>query len=385
MKIYLDYAASTPVYEEVIDVLAKSLREDYANPSSAHKLGRDAFKKIQDAKKYCLELIGVDPVNSKDHFIFPASATEANNTAVKSLNYEEGDEIFINFSDHASIVNAAKSWCACGKVKLKELPLSKGYIEIDRLIEQIEPKTKLVMIALVNNHSGHIQDVNKIARCIKEKNPNTHVHIDAVQGLFKVNWSKTDDIDSIAISGHKLGAPKGIAGLYLKDNKTYQPLLNGGGQDEGIRSSTLSTPLIMSFCKALEISKGIYEQNNERAHELQIYLRQGLHDISENFIFPFVFEKDRMSPYILTCYYKGISGDIFLRHLEQKNIFISTSSACSSKIKGEKAIYNYLEIPSTDHKFVLRLSFGPDMNKEKIDHFLKVCQEIVNDWGNLFN
>jgi cysteine desulfurase len=372
--LYLDYAASTPIRPVALKSLETSMRDNFANPSSAHKLGKELHKKIETCRKKFLEFLGA-PANGG--FIFTSSATESNNTIIYGLNLKAGDAVIISLADHPSITAPVAQLQSNG-IQLKEMPLLKNGTPDEEGLEQLlDDNTKLLVLTHVNNQSGAITDIKNLSLRIKEQAPHIHIHVDDAQGFGKIPVNlKESAIDSLSISAHKIGGPKGIAGLYLGPKVNVSPLLNGGGQENGLRSSTQAAPLIFSFYEAVKEAIDTLNQNLDYVTDIYNGTRQILKSNIDRISFPFAEES---SPYILTFLLPGISSDIILRHLEQKDIIVSSTSACASKIKGKSPVFSALHLPENMHKFVLRASFSQDTIQEEIEIFCQALSGIYND------
>jgi cysteine desulfurase len=372
--LYLDYAASTPIRPCALEVLTASMKEDFANPSSAHKLGKTLYKRIEDCRLKFLEFLGA---GKNDRFIFTASATEANNTLIEGIHLKTGDAVVVCFADHPS-VTAPMERLIKKDIQVIELPLKKdGTPEEEAFLKLLNPAVKLVILTHVNNQSGVILDIGKWGREIKKINPGVHIHVDAAQGFGKIPFSlKEGIIDSLCISAHKTGGPKGIAGLYLHAGVKMLPLLYGGGQEDGLRSSTQAAPLIFSFCEAAREAVETMESSLLHVTEINRRARQCLKDKLEAVDFPFA---QHTSPYILTFLLPGISSDIILRHLEQRDIFISSTSACSSRVKGANPVFTALHLPPKMHKFVLRVSFCHETAKADVLTFCNTLAIVYDE------
>ena len=215
---------------------------------------------------------------------------------------------------------------------------------------------------------------------IKKECPEALVHVDGTQGFTKLPLNM-NGVDSVAFSGHKIGGPKGIGGLYGKKTASWEPLLYGGGQQEGRRSSTVAAPLILALGKAVEVSMEEWEERLSQVREKNIVLRKKLVQRISRLLFPFSVEKT--SPYILTFICPGIPSDIILRHLEEEDIFLSSTSACSSKKKGFNGVFAALGIESQWHENVLRVSFGGDLTYGQIDDFVESFGNVTDRLGFL--
>ncbi|MCY4524390.1 MAG: aminotransferase class V-fold PLP-dependent enzyme [Halobacteriovoraceae bacterium] len=369
--IYLDHAASTSINSKAYDVLINFLREDFANPQAAHLPGRNLQKKIEDCRKYFLSTLKAD----KGLCIFTSSATESNNMVISGWEGKSRENFFYSPSDHPSIT------IPCEKKKdlmAKKIPLSSGDIKTNALLDSIDDKTRLVILTHINSVNGKINPVFEIAKLIKEKNSSIWIHLDAVQSYGKYPVC-TEHMDSVSISSHKIGGPKGIAGLYMKSHPPFNPLLWGGGQEKGWRASTPATSLIFSFTEACrQIFKNM-QKNKDHVQKLNEFTKNQLERIPK-IRFPF----NDTSSYILSFILPGISSDILLRQLEQKNIFLSSTSACSSRIKGKNPVLSALGLEEALHKFVLRISFSPQNTQEEIKIFSEELKKLYEQNYKIF-
>ncbi|MCK5004223.1 MAG: cysteine desulfurase [Candidatus Aminicenantes bacterium] len=374
--IYLDHAASTSMWDEALDVLVRSSGEDYCNPSSSHKFGRGVLKKIENSRKFMLDFL--DAGSLYDLF-FTSSATESNNTVIKGLNLKEGDIVYVSEADHPSLLKPAQYLENFGAV-INYIPMREdGGVDLGGLLNLMNGKEKLLVISFVNNQSGNINDIRDIAAKVKEKNKLVHVHVDGVQGFCKIPFSLSDgSIDSFSVSSHKIGGPKGAAALYLRKGIALEPLLSGGGQEGGMRSSTRPTPLILSFSESVRYLSNRYEKDIEYVSDLNKKVKKNLEDSIPGIFFPF--SGENISSYILNLIIPGISSDIIVRHLEEKDIYISTTSACSSGDKGENPVFRALGIPEKFHNSVYRVSFSGKTTGNEVQIF---CSEIISIYNEL--
>lgn len=354
--LYFDHAASTPMNERGLAVLAESLRNDFANPSAAHRLGRDLMARIDKARQLFLSLLDASDFD----FIFTSSATESNNTVLRGLSLPEGSRIFYSSADHPSLYRPAEEHRG---VELVQIPLDiKGQVDYLKLSGMMDDRVSLLVLSQVNNHSGNLQDIDRVGAILKGKSPKAHLHVDGVQAFGKLPFTlKRSHVDSYTISGHKIGAPKGISGLYLRKGVVLSPLLHGGGQEMGLRSSTLAAPLIFSFsATAQDVLTGL-EEKLSHVQQCKAHFQEKIAEDIPSAIFPF----SSCSPYILTFIVPGLASDILMRQLERHDVFVSSSSACSSKVKGFSPVYQALGIEEKHHKSVLRLSFSATQTEEE--------------------
>jgi cysteine desulfurase len=366
---YFDHAASTFLYPEVLDQLQSSMKEDFANPSAQHILGHDLNEKISFYREEFLKTLGAF---KNDSFIFTSSATESNNTVIKGITFSEGDTILYCRADHPSVTAPVENT----GVLLKEILLNNdGVINVESFAGLLDSNVKLVVLSHVNNQNGVIQDIELLARLVKEKS-SAHVHIDAVQSFGKIPFKLSPAIDSISVTSHKIGGPKGIAGLYLKNGHNVKPLLLGGGQEQGFRSSTESYPLIKAFHQAMKIAVNELNFSSQKINQLSEVIKLELLRSIPTIQMPF----QVTSPYIVSFILPGISSDIILRHLEMRDVFISSTSACSSKQTGINPTLSAMHISERFHKNFLRISLGPKTTEEEVKVLLK---EFMNVWDSV--
>lgn len=367
--IYLDCAATTPVHPAVIEVLKVSFEHDFANASSAHKLGKKVAEDLEFSKNRLLDLLELS--KNKYQVIFTASATEANNIAIKAIDYHESDHIFYFGGDHPSIVKSVHD----SVIKAVNFDY-RNLIDLESF--KIK-KIKLAIFTLVNSQTGEVVDVNHWAKEIKSISPQTIIHVDAVQGVGKIKYKFSDDIDSISISAHKIRGPKGIAALIVNKKIKYRSYLSGGSEEGGVRAGTVPVPLIKGFIKALELVLLSSNLNLENAKAKNKLILSELIKINPDILFPF----KNTSPYVACFIVPKISSDIIIRHLETKNVFISSSSACSSKIKGINPTFTALKIEEKFHKSVIRLSFDSYTSDEEVEEFLGIFSKTWSEIKHL--
>jgi len=372
--LYFDHAASSPLCPEALETLQKAMKEEFANPSAAHKWGKELKAKTDAVREDFLKRLKA-PKGGR--FIFTGSASESNNTVIKGLHLQPREKIYVSFGDHASLVKPAEYVAGCG-IEVLELPLNSVGVPDISAIDNLDSDIKLLIVSTVNSQSGGFLEIEKFATELKNKFPEVHLHVDAVQsfGKFPLDLSH-GHIDSLTVSAHKMGGPKGAAGLYLGPKVKLYPLIYGGNQEPEVRSSTIAWPMIASFHKAYEIADNGKEDSLKRVGKLRARLVEGLKNISTDLEFPF--DLDCCSPYIISMMWKGISSDIVLRTLEQKEVAIASTSACSSKIKGENPTMKALGLPTSVHKFVLRISLGKMSTEEEVDAFISIFKEVYSE------
>ncbi len=354
--IYLDYAATSPMKLEVLESFTKALTQDFANPSSAHKLGKSLHKRVEQIQKELLK-----DFDSKGTLLFTSGATESNNTVIKGINYLPDDEILYDAADHPSVVKVVET------LSVKRVSFSSK--DLHSLLNE---KTRLLILTHVHNLSGKINPYLSQLEDIKNKYPRVHIHVDGAQafGKFPIDHISCD---SYGFSGHKMGAPKGIGGLFLAPQISINTLIDGGQQQDGKRSGTINYPMIEAVYEAY--------QRKDSLEPLYHLKETVMGKIGEYFDFPF--EKEETSPYILLARCEKISSDILLRFLEMKDIYVSSSSACSSKIKGFNPTYLAMGIQEKHHKNIIRISFSSLTTFEEIERFCKAIEETFSELGHL--
>ncbi len=380
--IYFDNAASQKIRKEALITLNEGLKNCFANPSAKHKFGQSLLKKIEDHRNYFTKVVKVKGLYN---FVFTSSATESNNMALLSFDFKAGDVAYISSSEHPSLIAPLKV-CEERGLVIKELPLDEnGILDQESFFNNLDPKTILVAISHVNNQSGVIQPVEEFSQRLKQIKSKAKVHIDATQSFSKLSISLMNQcIDYMTVSSHKLGGPKGIAGIYVKKDVAIKPLLYGGGQEKNLRSSTQSFPLISSFTRAVQEGIDSLEFEYKKVQDINNKIRQSLEKSITGVLFPFSnTDKCNVSPYILTFVVPNISSDIILRHMEQEEIYLSSTSACSSKIKGENTVFNSLSIDKQFHKNVLRISFSNETTLEEGKTFCEKLKTCIDDMSFL--
>lgn len=370
---YFDHAASSIIYPEVLEILSIAEAKDFANPSAQHSLGHDLNEKIEEFRAAFLQALGA---KNQDNFVFTSSATESNNTVIKGLKLIPGDIVVYCKADHPSITAPVEFLALESGVQLREITLNAdGDLDLDLFGSLIDEKVKLVVLCHVNNQSGVIYPIETLARLIKEKST-AHIHVDAVQSFGKIHFKLTPEIDSLSFSSHKLGGPKGIAGLFLKANHQVRPLLLGGGQENGFRSSTVAYPLVAGFHAAMKLSLAELSSSFSKTANSNEIIRAKLSMAIPSIQFPFKLT----SPYIVSFILPGISSDIILRHLESRQVYISSTSACSSKKTGFNPTLAAMNIPEKFHKNFLRISLGPKTSESEVEVLI---HEFISVWESI--
>ncbi|MBU3196149.1 cysteine desulfurase family protein [Clostridium algidicarnis] len=371
MEIYLDNSATTKPYDEVTQILVSTMKEVYGNPSSSHKLGVMAEKKLNEARDTISHTINC----SKEEIIFTSGGSESNNLAIKGF-VKPGNHIITCATEHSSVSNTIKEMERQG-VKVTYLSLdTEGKIDLEELKNSINKETVLVSLMHVNNETGIIQDLKSIGNIIKEKSHRAKFHVDSVQGFGKLKINvKECNIDLLSASGHKIHAPRGVGFLYIKNQLRPKPLIEGGGQEKGFRSGTENVASIVALALASKMMNDNIKENYIKVNSVKAYFIEKLKEFEGVRINSPL--KDEFSPYILNVSFKDIKGEVLLHALEDDDIYVSTGSACSSKNSKESRILKALLVPNDYLEGAIRFSFSEFTTKDEIDYTLQVLKKSL--------
>lgn len=370
--IYFDNSATTKPHREVIDEVVDCMENYFGNPSSAHKLGHEAEKKLRSAKEKVAGLINA----SWQDIVFTSGGSEANNTAIRGL-LQKGDHIITSKIEHPSVLMVMEKLEEQGYEVTYLNVKSNGLIDLEELRASIRSNTKLVSIMHVNNEIGSIQPIDKIIKVVRESSKKAKVHIDAIQsaGKLKLDVNKLD-VDLMSLSGHKLHGPKGIGALYIKKGLSIKPFIEGGGQERGIRSGTENLPGASGFGVAADIILKDFDKKSEHINNIKAHFINRLSEVQGAYINSPMDEEHIGN--ILSVSFEGVRGEVLLHALEDYKIYVSTGSACSSK-KG--AHENYV-LPSIGVKKELlegtiRFSFSYLNTIEEVDKTITALNNIL--------
>ena len=373
MEIYFDNSATTKPYKEVIDETAKAMEEYYGNPSSLHKIGIKAEKKITDARDF----IGKSINASKDEIYFTSGGSEGNNLAIKGL-LKPGHHVITTVFEHHSVLMTYKNLEKSG-IKVTYLNVDKeGKISLEELKNSISKDTVLVSIMHVNNEMGAIQDIESIGKIIKENSSRARFHVDAVQSYGKLNIDvKKMNIDLLTVSGHKIHGPKGVGFIFVKKGIVLNPLINGGSQEAGIRGGTHNVPGIIGLHKAAEITMENINSNFQYVKSLKEYMIGRLSEIDNIKIHSPL--NDKFTPYILNVSFLLVKAEVLLHLLEENNIYVSTGSACTSKSSATQGSYviKSLGLSKSEIESAIRFSFSKYNTEEEVDKVVEVLKSSL--------
>ena len=375
MQVYLDNSATTKVCKEAADKAYEIMTEGYGNPSSLHSLGNKAAKELKNARKTILDRFGG---GNKSQLIFTSSGTESDNMAIiGTFNRlkRRADEIITTQVEHPAVLETCKYLEKQG-AKIKYLSVdSDCKIDIDELSSEISDKTALISVMTVNNETGSIMPVSRIA----ELKGNVILHTDAVQAFGKLRMDKLN-ADLISISSHKINGPKGTGAIYAKSSELLSPILHGGGQEKGYRSGTENLPGIAAFGVATEKVYENIEVRTKKIEELNKYLRKGIEEEIEDIRFNSPIDA---CPSVLNVSILSTRAEVILHRLEQEEIMVSTGSACSSGKKGDSHVLKAMGLSHKDIEGAIRFSFSAENTIDELDYVLCKLKDAVTDFRKL--
>lgn len=378
MKVYLDNSSTTRPREESIDEVINMMKYEYGNPSSLHRMGLEAEKKIENARRHISDYLKCN----KDEILFTAGGTESNNIAVQGIinkNIKKGNHIVTTKFEHSSVLNVLKKYESKG-LNITYLDLNEyGMIDLDQVKNNIDENTILVSIMMVNNEIGTVLPIYSISEIIKQKNKNTKFHVDGIQAFGKIATDVSKlNIDTFSFSSHKVHGPKGVGGLYIKKGVILEPIILGGSQERGIRSGTENVPGIVGFGKAVEILKETFAEESKHIREVKNYfltkLNNNIDHIKINSI-----QDDKCAPHILNVSFIGVRGEVLLHYLEDNGIYVSTASACSSHGKKKSHVLESIGLNDAEIEGAIRFSFSHYNTFEEMDYVIKKLKESVID------
>ena len=375
MEIYLDNSATTKPYQEVVDKMVLALTTQYGNPSSIHKKGIEVEREIKEIRRNIARSLGA----KENEIYFTSGGTECNNTIIRSvarLNKKTKNHIISTVIEHPSVLDTLKDLESEG-FEVTYLPVDKdGKISIEDLKNAIKKETILVSVMHVNNEIGTIQPIEEIGKYLKSLDEKIYLHVDAVQSYAKIKFRPSRyNIDFMSVSGHKLHGPKGIGFMYVKENNRIKPLLTGGGQEIGIRSGTENVPGIYGIGEAVKVINKDLEGTIDKIRELRDLLKE---EILANIDDVKINTPEDGVCHVLNVSFRGVRGEVLLHYLEQKEIYVSTGSACSSKKKGSHVL-NAIGLTPEEIEGAIRFSLSDLNTKEEILETIKVLKESVSD------
>lgn len=375
MEAYFDNSATTRVLDSVKDIVVKTMTEDYGNAAAKHRKGVEAERYIKEARA---EIAKTLKVQDKE-ILFTSGGSESNNMALIGTalaNHRAGKHIISTGVEHPSVYNPLTYLEEQG-FEVTFLPVDKnGHISLEQLEQTVRPDTILVSVMYVNNEVGAVEPVEEISRIVKAKNPNTLFHVDAIQAYGKyVIRPKKQGIDLLSVSGHKIHGPKGVGFLYIKSGVKVKPLIYGGGQQSGMRSGTENVPGVAGLGVAAREMYTDHEEKVRRVTELKDYMTDRLGEIEGTVINS---KKGAESaPQIVSVSFEGVRSEVLLHALEDKGIYVSSGSACSSHHPGISGTLKGIGVQPKLLDATIRISFGMFNTREEIDYCIDTLKELL--------
>ena len=374
-EIYLDNSATTRVYPEVAALMTKIMEEDYGNAASLHKKGMDAERYVKTAKEQIAATLRVDAKN----IFFTSGGTESNNWAITGAalaNRRAGMKIVTTTVEHPSVRNVFRFLEEFG-FQAEYLPVDQdGLVCLEDLERVVTPDTILVSVMYVNNEIGAVEPIAEIGAWLKKNRPGTLFHVDAIQAYGKYDIRpKKLGIDLMSVSGHKLHGPKGVGFLYIADGVKIRPLLQGGGQQKGMRSGTENVPGEAGMGLAAEMMYKNRVANVASMYARKQRLTEGLEQIEGAHING---KKGQESaPHIVSCSFDGVRSEVLLHALEAENIFVSSGSACASSHPSEITTLLAIGLKKEEQEGTIRFSLSEWTTDEEIDETLMALRKLL--------
>ncbi len=366
--IYLDNASTTKVYDSAIDAMKDVYADSFFNPSSTYSQGISIKRKIDEARTQIAKIFNCSP----NELYFTSCATEANNWALNSgFKNKTNGNLIISAGEHACVYECAKNLKSLGyDIRIASLN-EDGTVNFEHLLSLIDDKTSLVSVIHVSNETGAINDLEKISKAIKKKNPKVLFHSDGVQAFLKTPTDvKRLGVDLYSISGHKIGAPKGIGALFVSSSVSIKPFIFGGGQERGLRSGTENVAGIIALAQATKE----FSASSSDCHKKHEYAIEFLRQIPDVTILS---ERANKSNYIITFSAKGTKAEIIQTMCCADGVLIGRGSACSSKKSGNRVL-SEMKLTQKEIDGALRISFCPQTSYEDIKTGLTILSNNIN-------
>ena len=375
MEAYFDNSATTKVLDCVKDAVVDAMCVNYGNAAAKHRKGVEAENLIREAKKAIADTLKVQ----EKEILFTSGGTESNNTALIGTalaNRRAGKHLITTGVEHPSIYNTMSFLEEMG-FEVTYLPVDHlGHISLEDLENSIREDTILVSVMYVNNEVGAVEPIEAISQCIKKKNPKTLFHVDEIQayGKYKIR-PKKQGIDLLSVSGHKIHAPKGVGFLYIRDGVKIRPILFGGGQQKGMRSGTENVPGCIGLGVAAREAYKDFDARIEKLYTLRERLIAGLKPLGGVTING---SEDRTNaPQIVSASFEGVRSEVLLHALEDKGVYVSSGSACSSNHPGISGTLKGIGVKKELLDSTIRFSLGDLNTEEEVDYAIGVLGELL--------
>ena len=365
--IYFDNSATTKPYPEALATYTEVATRIWGNPSSLHNLGSQATRILEASRKQIAELIG----KKAEEIYFTSGGTEGDNWVLKGVAFEKapyGKHIIVSDIEHPAIKESA-AWLKTQGFEVDYAPVdARGFVKVDELARLLRPDTTLVSVMAVNNEIGSIQPIHDIAALLEDR-PTISFHVDAVQALAKVATEVylPERVDFATFSSHKFHGLRGVGFVYIKEGKKITPLLTGGGQEKEMRSTTENVAGIVATAKALRLAMENQEAFASKTQQLKEVIRKELASYPDVTIFS---DEDHFAPHILTFGIKGVRGEVVVHAFEEFDIYISTTSACSSKAGKPAGTLIAMGVDKSIAQTAVRLSLDLENDMSQVEQFL---------------
>ena len=374
-EIYFDNSATTRVFDSVRDIMTETMTADYGNTSSPHTKGVEAEQYVREARAEIAKSLRV----KEKEIIFTSGGTESNNLAILGTalaNRRSGNHIITSCIEHASVYNTTAFLEEQG-FRVTYLPVDhNGHVSPEDLRAAICDDTILVSIMYVNNEMGAVEPIAKLAQVLRETKPQAYFHADAIQAYGKyVIRPKKEGIDLLSVSGHKIHGPKGVGFLYVDERVKIRPILFGGGQQMGMRSGTENVPGCAGLGAAAKEIYRDHEAKVDHLYALKDRFVSGLHEL-EGVTVHGLTGRDS-APQIVSAGFEGIRAEVLLHALEEKGIYVSSGSACSSNHPGISGTLRGIGVKESLLDSTLRFSFGVFNTEDEVDECLRVLKELL--------
>lgn len=375
MEAYFDNSATTRVFDSVKEIVIKTMTEDYGNAASKHKKGVEAERYIREARSIIAKSLKVQ----EKEIVFTSGGSESNNMALiggAMANRRRGRHIISTNVEHSSVYNTLEFLRDQG-FEITYLPVdSQGHISLSQLRESLRQETILVSVMYVNNEVGSVEPVEEIAKIIKGYQPEILFHVDGIQAYGKYEIRpKRQGIDLLSVSGHKLHGPKGVGFLYIHEKAKVKPLIYGGGQQKGMRSGTENVPGVAGLGAAVQEIYKNHRDKTDYLYGLKDYFIERIREV-EGCVVNSQPGRDS-APQIVSVSFEGIRSEVLLHALEDKGIYVSSGSACSSNHPGISGTLKGIGVKPELLDATLRFSFGLFNKKEEIDYAIQVLKELL--------
>ena len=373
--IYFDNSATTKPYPEALETYMQVASKILGNPSSLHRLGDQATRILDASRQQIADLIG----KKSDEIFFTSGGTEGDNWVIKGVAFEKaqfGKHIIVSAIEHPAVKESAL-WLKSQGFEVDFAPVDEeGFVDVEALSGLIRPDTILISVMAVNNEIGSIQPIQAISELLADK-PTISFHVDAVQALAKIPTEKylTERVDFATFSSHKFHGVRGVGFVYIKSGKKITPLLTGGGQELDYRSTTENVAGIAATAKALRLSMEKLNTFTSKTGQMKAVIRQALLDYPEIFVFS---DEEDFAPHILTFGIKGVRGEVVVHAFEDYDIFISTTSACSSKAGKPAGTLIAMGVNKDKAQSAVRLSLDLENDMSQVEQFLTKLKLIYN-------